>query len=78
MKVLIKHLVILFVVCFVIPAAIAGNGKGDDNKGGNGDIYGDLYVIDRDSNGVPTLNEDGCVQPNLLGRKRRKNIHRHR
>lgn len=28
-----------------------------------GDIYGDLYVILRDANGVPILNEAGFVQP---------------
>lgn len=28
-----------------------------------GDLYGDMYVILRDANGVPILNEDGFVQP---------------
>ena len=39
---------------------------GGGNKGGDrmkGDLYGDLYLILRDVNGLPILNEDGYVQP---------------
>ncbi|MFZ5718940.1 MAG: hypothetical protein ACOY5Y_05660 [Pseudomonadota bacterium] len=43
----------------------AGTGGGRPPAAGTakGDIYGDLYVILRDANGVPILNEDGFVQP---------------
>lgn len=52
----------------------AGPG-GRDNKPGRpnqesgikkGDIYGDMYVIDRDENGVPILDENGYVQVKYL------------
>ncbi|MDH3242317.1 MAG: hypothetical protein OEO83_16815 [Alphaproteobacteria bacterium] len=39
---------------------------GGGNKGGDrmkGDLYGDLYIILRDTNGVPILTEEGYVQP---------------
>lgn len=38
-----------------------GGLKGSDTR--KGDIYGDLYVILRDANGVPILNDGGFVQP---------------
>lgn len=39
-------------------------GRGNTNPGvSKGDIYGDLYLILRDENGVPILNADGYVQP---------------
>lgn len=38
-----------------------GGLKGSDTR--KGDIYGDLYVILRDTNGVPILNDGGFVQP---------------
>ena len=49
----------------------AGGGGGRNDRGeppsdagsARGDLYGDLYVILRDENGVPILNEDGFVQP---------------
>ena len=49
----------------------AGGGGGSNDRGGKpdgagsarGDLYGDMYVILRDENGVPVLNEDGYVQP---------------
>jgi hypothetical protein len=49
----------------------AGGGGGPNDRGGKpadagsarGDLYGDLYVILRDENGVPILNEAGFVQP---------------
>jgi hypothetical protein len=45
-----------------------GGGKPDTGKPEGagtmkGDLYGDLWVILRDENGVPILNEDGFVQP---------------
>lgn len=30
---------------------------------GHGDLYGDLYVLERDGNGVPLLDAMGCEQP---------------
>jgi hypothetical protein len=32
-------------------------------SGSGGDLFGDMYVILRDANGVPILNENGFVQP---------------
>ena len=49
-----------------------GNGGGGQGTGGGnggvppvntGSLYGDLYVVLRDANGVPVLDEFGCVQP---------------
>lgn len=33
------------------------------DSGSGGDLFGDMYVILRDANGVPILNADGFVQP---------------
>lgn len=44
------------------PGGSAGRGSPPD-AGGGGDLFGDLYVILRDDQGVPILNEDGFVQP---------------
>jgi hypothetical protein len=49
----------------------AGGGGGPNDRGGKpadagsarGDLYGDLYVILRDEDGVPILNDAGFVQP---------------
>jgi hypothetical protein len=41
----------------------AGGGQPDNAGSTKGDLFGDLYVILRDDNGVPILNEDGYVQP---------------
>ncbi len=51
--------------------AWAGGGGGKNDRGekpstagsARGDLYGDMYVILRDDNGVPILNEAGFVQP---------------
>lgn len=40
-----------------------GGGQPSGAGSKKGDIYGDLYVILRDANGVPILNADGYVQP---------------
>ena len=44
------------------PGGSAGRGSPPD-AGGGGDLFGDLYVILRDDQGVPVLNDDGFVQP---------------
>ena len=49
----------------------AGGGGGPNDRGGKpgdagstrGDLYGDMYVILRDDNGVPILSDAGFVQP---------------
>ena len=46
----------------------SGTGGGDEGTGGGeipdtGELYGDLYVILRDTQGVPMLDSNGCVQP---------------
>lgn len=64
-----KILVVMLVMGLLLPAgvAIAGNGPGGPGGGGDipdtGELYGDLYVILRDLNGVPVLDANGCVQP---------------
>ncbi len=40
-----------------------GTGKPDLAGIKKGDLFGDMYVLLRDDNGVPILNEDGYVQP---------------
>lgn len=40
-----------------------GNGGGDEDKGG---LFGDLLVIDRDTDGVPIFTDDGHPQPIVL------------
>jgi|GEM_PF-727137 len=40
-----------------------GNGGGTGGGGKKGDLYGDMYVILRDVNGVPVLSPSGCLQP---------------
>ena len=44
------------------PGGSAGRGSPPD-AGGGGDLYGDLYVILRDDQGVPILSPEGFVQP---------------
>ena len=41
----------------------AGGGRPDTSGTARGDLYGDLWVILRDANGVPILNSAGFVQP---------------
>ena len=45
-----------------------GSGGGGDGGGGGdipdtGELYGDLYVILRDEQGIPMLDNSGCIQP---------------
>ena len=42
------------------PSSPSGGGSGEIDYGS---LYGDLYVIFRDVNGVPILDENGCIQP---------------
>ena len=46
---------------------ICGGGKGGGGGGGEvpdtGTLYGDLYVVLRDVNGVPIFDDNGCLQP---------------
>jgi hypothetical protein len=66
-----KILVFMLVIGLFLPAGVvmAGKGPGGPGGGGGGDIpdtgelYGDLYVILRDVNGVPILDANGCIQP---------------
>lgn len=44
------------------PGGSAGRGSPPD-AGGGGDLYGDLYIILRDDQGVPILSPEGFVQP---------------
>lgn len=44
------------------PGGSAGRGSPPD-AGGGGDLFGDLYVILRDDQGVPILSDAGFVQP---------------
>lgn len=45
-----------------VPGGSADRGTPPD-AGGGGDLYGDLYVILRDDQGVPVLSDAGFVQP---------------
>jgi hypothetical protein len=38
----------------------SGSGSGGDKKG---DTFGDMYILERDLNGVPVLSEEGFYQP---------------
>jgi len=68
-----KILVVILVMGLFLPVGVvmAGNGPGGPGGGGGGEgdipdigeLYGDLYVILRDVNGVPILSADGCIQP---------------
>lgn len=61
------------ILALAVPV-MAGNGRGGSGGGGGGsggggdipdtgELYGDLYVILRDEQGVPMLDGDGCMQP---------------
>ncbi len=41
----------------------AGGGQPDTSGTTKGDLYGDLFIIARDANGVPILTAEGWVQP---------------
>ncbi|SLN53527.1 hypothetical protein ROG8370_02402 [Roseovarius gaetbuli] len=41
----------------------AGGGRPATSGSKKGDLFGDLWIIDRDANGVPILTADGYVQP---------------
>ncbi len=73
----LKILVVLVLLMSLTIPAMAHTGKGPGGKGGGkdkqeeptqeipdtGTLYGDLYVILRDENGVPKFDENDCVQP---------------
>ena len=74
-----KILAIILVMGLFLPVGVvmAGNGPGGPGGGGGGKgggggggevpdtgtLYGDLYVILRDVNGVPVFDTNGCIQP---------------
>ena len=67
-----KILVVILVMGLLLPVGVvmAGNGPGGPGGGGGGgdipdtgELFGDLYVILRDVNGVPIRDEYGCIQP---------------
>jgi hypothetical protein len=63
-----KILAVFLAVGLILPAGVVMAGKGPGGGGGGdipdtGELYGDLYVILRDVNGVPILSTDGCIQP---------------
>jgi len=75
MKALKILLVLVLMLSLTIPA-MAHNGKGPGGKGGGkgeeettpdipdtGTLYGDLYVILRDADGVPEFDDNLCIQP---------------
>jgi len=73
----IKYLLVLILMLAMTMPAMAHNGKGPGGKGGGkgeeeettpdipdtGELYGDLYVILRDEDGVPIFDEHLCIQP---------------
>ncbi len=72
MKILLR-MMICTILSFIIftPDVFSANGSGGFGNGGSGGSgsgmenpdYGDLIVIERDVDGVPDLNEAGCLQP---------------
>jgi hypothetical protein len=57
---------LLLVILFLSSISFSAAAKGDIDSGDipdTGDLYGDLYVIFRDIDGVPILDEYGCIQP---------------
>lgn len=66
----IKYLLVLILMLAMTMPAMAGSGPGGPGGGGTkpeipdtGELYGDLYVILRDEDGVPILDGNGCIQP---------------
>ena len=74
-----KILAVLLAVGLILPVGVVmagkgpggpgGGGGGGGGKGGSGEVpdtgtlYGDLYVILRDVDGVPIFDDNGCLQP---------------
>lgn len=57
---------ILLVIVLLSSTSFTAAAKGDIDNGDipdTGDLYGDLYVIWRDVDGVPILDDHGCIQP---------------
>jgi hypothetical protein len=70
----LKIIIALIVVLSLTVPVMAHNGKGPGGKGDGsndtppvipdtGELYGDLYVILRDEDGVPIFDENLCIQP---------------
>ena len=57
--------IMVLALILIIAAPVAGKGPGGSpgDIPDTGELFGDLYVILRDQNGVPMLSEDGCIQP---------------
>ena len=58
-----KALKIIFVFVLVLGLTVPAAGEVPDDIPDFGTLYGDLYVILRDVDGVPILSGDGCIQP---------------
>ena len=70
-----KYILVVVLILSITMPAMAGNGPGGPGGGGGkggggkptipdtGTLYGDLYVILRDENGVPIFDANGCLQP---------------
>ncbi|MGV7222744.1 MAG: hypothetical protein ACQ9MH_14605 [Nitrospinales bacterium] len=57
---------LLLIILCLSSVSFTAAAKGDIGKGDNpdtGDLYGDLYVILRNDDGVPILDENGCLIP---------------
>lgn len=55
--------VIGLILIIAVPVAGKGPGGGGEEIPDIGELYGDLYVILRDENGVPMLDSSDCIQP---------------
>ena len=62
MKTLKRLLLFAVLLVFAVPA-LAAKGPPDAEIPDTGELYGDLYVILRNADGVPILSSDGCIQP---------------
>jgi len=65
MKLKTRFVMIILLLCLVIPALAFAKPPDDSGLPDDylGDLYGDLYVILRNVDGVPVLDDYGCVQP---------------
>lgn len=54
---------LIFVGSLCLMAGSGNGGNSGQSSVDKGSLYGDLYVILRDINGVPILDANGCVQP---------------
>lgn len=58
-----KWMLTLVLLLVLTVPVMAGKGGGGGDIPDTGELYGDLYVILRDEQGVPMLDNNGCIRP---------------